>query len=235
MSKSKAPAWYDVLSTVIAKGISRILLYGPPDTGKTTTASLLRPDKPVYRVQCSRQQGIEDILGAYVLHSGATIFAPGPVARAMADGGTLLVDEFDFRNPAHDSIWHSVLDDPKLAEVRLPDGSVVKPASGFLVIATTNASPNAFSPALQRRFELKLFCGTTHPQALNSLPDELASMIRNWQLTITPPTVKVELSVSSLTTYSRLTAHYGQDVSASLVFGANAQEFISALANNVKA
>lgn len=236
MKSKHSSNWYDVLPAIIEAGITRILLYGPPDTGKTTTASLIRPGKPVFRVQCSRQQGIEDILGSYVLRDGRTEFIPGPIAQAMLSGGTLILDEFDFRNPAHDSIWHAVLDDPKIAEVRLPDGTVIKPAPGFIAIATTNATPSAFSPALQRRFELKLFCGISHPEALNAIAGPLASLVSNWQKTVTAPAVKVEMSVSALATYACLEKHFGdQEFAAALVFKANSKEFLSALANNIKA
>jgi len=234
-AKTKSLAWFEVLTAVVNAGLNRVLLYGPPDTGKTTTATKIREDKPVFRVQCSRQQGIEDLLGSYVLQAGETKFIPGPVAQAMLQGATLLVDEFDMRNPAHDSIWHSVLDDESIAEVRLPDGTVIKPAPGFIAIATTNATPNAFSPALQRRFQLKLFCGQAHPEALNSLKPAHRSIVVNWQKALTPPQIKFELSVSALRTFSILADCYGcQDTAARLVFHDGAAEFISALANNQK-
>jgi len=246
MSTAQAKAkislvWNDVLAAVIEAGLNRILLYGPPDTGKTTTASKIRPDGEVYRVQCSRQQGIEDLLGSFLLVPGptgspVTQFVPGPIVKAMKEGALLLADEFDMRNPAHDSIWHSVLDDESIAEVRLPDGTVIKPSPGFIAIATTNATPNAFSPALQRRFQLKLFCGQAHPEALNSLKPEHRSIVVNWQKALTPPQIKFELSVSALRTFSILADCYGcADTAARLVFHDGAAEFISALANNQKA
>lgn len=234
-SKNSLAPWHELLPAILkAKAATRFLLYGPPDTGKTTTASLISPKK-TFRIQCSRQQGIEDLLGSFIFANGTTTFVPGPIPLAMQAGGILVADEFDHHNPAHASLWHAVLDDLDIAQIRLPDGSVVKPTPGFTVIATTNATPIAFSPAIQRRFEVKLFCGQAHPAALQKLPSPLGEMVANWQLAVVVPPVKVEFSVSSLSAYSRLASIFGDQNAARIIFGSSADEFISALANNTKA
>jgi nitric oxide reductase NorQ protein len=228
------PKWHEVLSQVIPL-VTRVLLYGPPDTGKTTTATLL--SEKSYRLQCSRQQGIEDLLGSFVLRNNATgqpvtEFVPGPIPRAMREGCTLVVDEFDQRNASHDSIYHALLDDPQIACIALPDGSECRPVAGFRVVCTTNQQPSAFPPAIQRRFELKLWCGTAHPDALATLPDECASLLKNWQLTVKIPEYVPEMGLSSLRVYARLAAKLGQDLAAMLVFAGGNAEFLSSLASN---
>lgn len=223
--------WYEILN-IVTGHLSRILLYGPPDTGKTTAASKVGAKS--YRVQCSRQQGIEDLLGSYVLENGETKFIPGPVALAMTEGATLVIDEFDMANPAHASIWHAVLDDPQIACVRLPNGAEIKPAAGFKVIATTNATPVAFSAALQRRFELKLYCGTAHPDALASMPKDCAKLLLHWQSSAKMPDIAFEAGVSSLRTFITLKSvkEIGEDGAAQLVFAGAGKEFLSTLASN---
>ncbi len=250
--------WHTVLPEVIQL-VHRVLLYGPPDTGKTTSACRLGDDQArqryaemvvqgrevdrdkfiqdhgAIRLQCSRQQGIEDLLGSFVLREGKTEFVAGPIPKAMRQGRILVVDEFDQRNSAHDSIYHALLDDLAIACVSLPDGSECRPVDGFKVICTTNATPGAFSPALQRRFELKLWCGSSHPEALKTLLPECASLLVNWQQAITRPDCKVETSISSLRVFATLSAKFGQDKAAALVFPSTSQEFLSTLANNIKA
>jgi hypothetical protein len=169
-----------------------------------------------------------------VLENGETKFIPGPVALAMMEGATLVVDEFDMANPAHASIWHAVLDDPQISCVRLPNGQEIKPAEGFKVIATTNTSPLAFSAALQRRFELKLYCGTAHPEALATIPNDCAKLLLHWQSSAKIPEITFETSVTSLRTFITLKGvdEIGEDGAAQLVFAGAGKEFLSTLASN---
>ncbi len=227
--------WHEVLPQIIPL-VHRILLYGPPDTGKTTAATRLGDaNGGSIRLQCSRQQGVEDLLGSFVLRNGATEFVPGPIPRAMREGRILVIDEFDQRNAAHDSIYHAALDDKDIACIALPDGTECRPTEGYKVICTTNAGVGAFSPALQRRFEVKLWCGQAHPEALKTLAPECAAMLKNWQLSVQAPETKVETSVSSLRVYGKLAKAFGMDQAAALVFPSTHQEFLSTLASNLPA
>ncbi len=236
MAKAKAPSvWFESLPVILSAGITRVLLHGPPDTGKTTTAGKLAMARgqKVFRLQCSRDQGIEDLLGQFTLSDGATKFAPGPIPQAMASGGMLIADEFDLRNPAHDSIYHSLLDEPEIAEVRLPDGSSIRPASGFSVICTTNAVPGVFSAALLRRWELKLHCAVAHPDAIQHLPTAHGRFLNNLQAAVKTPDFRFEFCVSSFRAVTRLTQGGMEEEHALvLVFGHDAaKELQSALAS----
>lgn len=133
--------WHNLLDVIIeTKALSRILLFGPPDTGKSTAAvnAAKKLDRPCFRCQCAPQQGIEDLLGNWTLVDGKTVFVPGPIARAMTAGGVLLLDEFDRRNKGHDSIYHALLDDPAISSLNLPNGETIKPAPGFMAIYANN-------------------------------------------------------------------------------------------------
>lgn len=231
MKQEQPMQWHEQLPIVINAGITRILLHGPPDTGKTTTAGKTAQAKgqAVYRLQCSRDQGVEDLLGQFVLEKGETRFAPGPIPQAMQSGGMLIMDEFDMRNPAHDSIYHSIMDDAEIAEVRLPDGTVIKPQPGFTVVCTTNADPKMFTPALLRRWELKLYCAIAHPEALKTVDKQEAKFLHNLQTGVKTPEFRFEFCVSSFRAARKLKdSGLDPEFALSLVFGEAAAKELQA-------
>lgn len=231
--------WHDLLQTVInSKAAGKVLLYGPPDTGKTTSAvnAAKAAGRPLYRLQCSCQQGIEDLLGTMELKAGETRFVPGPVPNALKSGGVLCLDEFDMRNPAQDSIYHSILDNSELASVTLPDGVVVPAAQGFTVIATMNGSPADLTPALLRRFDVCIYAGTPHPDALAELPEQVRLTLVQWAQAQPVPEFTGPRSVSAFRSAQRLVklAGLSTEQAAEVVFGkAMAKEIVSVLASNM--
>jgi len=236
MSKKSFPQdWHAQLPLILSAGLTRILLHGPPDTGKSTTPRKWAEaqGKPVFQLPCSRDQGLEELLGQFTLSDGATKYVKGPIPKAMESGGLLICNEFDMRNPAHDSIFHSLLDDPEICEIILANGSVIKPAPGFTVVCTTNAAPGAFTPALLRRWEVKLYCGTAHPEALKTLPENQGKFLSNLQGAQKVPELRFEFCVSSFRAAAKLAANgIEQRAALSVVFGETAAaELESALAS----
>jgi MoxR-like ATPase len=229
--------WHELLALLISKqAASKILLWGPPDTGKTTSAVKLAESngQKLFRLQCSCEQGIEDLLGCTTLKAGETQFAPGPIPRALSAGGVLCLDEFDLRNPAHDSIYHGVLDNAELAEVTLPTGEVIKAKNGFRVVATMNGTPEDLTTALLRRFDVLLHVAIPHPDALQGLPAAVATSLVNWSKAVPVADYKGPRSVSTFRSFERLRkAGVADEQAAEIIFGkSSAAEILSVIGQN---
>jgi MoxR-like ATPase len=185
-------------------------------------------------LQCSSEQGIEDLLGSMTLRGGETVFAPGPIPRALSEGAILCLDEIDMRNPAHDSIYHSALDNSELASVTLPTGETVKAADGLMIIATMNGTPDDLPLALLRRFDVLLNVPAPHPDALAGLPEPHRRAINAWTASAKAPDYAGPRSVSAFRSFARLTAAGVDEVqAATLIFGPKqGREVLAVIAQN---
>jgi MoxR-like ATPase len=159
MTKSKA--WDDVLMRAVNDGIipgivNRVLLWGPPRTGKSFLPSQLFPS--VERLTLHRQMPIDDLLGGWCLQDGSTVWADGPAVRAMRNGTPLVLDEIDQYSPECRCALHAICDDP--AGITLANGDRVMAVKGYCVIGTTNALPSTLPDALYDRFDMVLKADT---------------------------------------------------------------------------
>jgi len=154
-------AWDEVLSQavkvkIIPDIIWRILLWGPPRTGKTFLPATLFPR--LERITFHRQMPVEDMLGGWCLQNGSTEWANGPFVRAMIEGIPIVCDEIDQFSPESRCSLHACLDDP--AAITLANGERIVARPGYCVIATTNALPSALPDALYDRFDMILKADT---------------------------------------------------------------------------
>lgn len=157
----KAEAWDDILRRLIKDNtvpapLYRILLFGPPRTGKSSIGYELFTNPE--RVTLHKQAPTDDLLGGYALIEGTTKWQDGPAIRAMRNGKTLVLDEIDQHSPECRCILHALMDDPP--GITLPSGERVNAVKGYCVIATTNQMPSALPPAILDRFDLILLANT---------------------------------------------------------------------------
>lgn len=112
------------------------------------------------RVQISPETDEDDLIGGFRLIDGNTVFAKGPVVKAMERGAILLVDEID-RATHKIMCLQGVLEGKPILIKKT--GEVIHPSLGFNVIATANtkgrgsddgkfASASIIDEALLERF-----------------------------------------------------------------------------------
>lgn len=87
------------------------------------------------RVQITPETDEDDLIGGFRLLDGETVFAKGPVIKAMEAGAILLIDEIDRGSNKLMALQGVLEGKPVLIK---KTGEVVRPAPGFNVIATAN-------------------------------------------------------------------------------------------------
>lgn len=229
-------AWHQVLGALWAAGSRRILIAGPPGTGKTTTA--LQTLGTQYRVTMTEGTGVEDLLGCFQLRkvkdedsTPQTVWVDGVAVRAMREGKGLLIDEGDKMPPEIQSLAYALMDDKP--EIMLPTGEMVKAAAGYGVIMTTNANLAVLPEAIIDRVESGLVAVTPHPDAISHMPDAERNAVMNYFRSVSPdqwkwagnPTVRRMRSFVALVAAGTMS----DELVAECVFGKAGKEILSAL------
>ena len=91
--------------------------------------------REVIRVQINPETDEDDLIGGFRLVDGETVFAKGPVLKAMESGSVLLLDEIDRATNKIMCLQGILEGKPVLVK---KTGDIVKPAPGFNVVATAN-------------------------------------------------------------------------------------------------
>jgi MoxR-like ATPase len=172
------PKWSNTGNT-----LHRILLYGPAETGKSTIAHNLFPDREVVVIPNDEDTIKDDLLGTTQIVAdgkGGTnsVWVDGVLTRAFRLGLPVIWDEIDKTRGAIRSLLYAVANDWPLAALLLPTGELVRPAHGFCIFATTNARPEVLPLPLQTRF-LPILASMPPTEALESLPEEFRDLLRN--------------------------------------------------------
>jgi hypothetical protein len=91
----------------------------------------------------------------------------------MREGCRLVINEISNASADVLALLFPVLESFETARLTLPSGKTVTPSDGFHVIATDNRSPDQLPEALQDRFMAYVELKEMHPNALNSLREDL--------------------------------------------------------------
>jgi len=186
----------------IIKTTSRSLLYGPPGTGKTTCGILMakRNHKNVYSVTLHSDITAQELIGHFIPKGGEFVFHYGPFIRAWKEGAILIINEICEAGGPVLTALYSILDDPSIAMLTLPNGETVRPAEGFKAIATMNGSLDSIPAPLLDRFEVKILMKSPHPDAIRKLPKKYHDFIKRAYSagTETPVTMRSALALDLL-------------------------------------
>jgi hypothetical protein len=217
--------WYDILTAVLPYS-DRILLIGPPSTGKSTTAMLYAGVQ--HRVTMTETTSREDLIGMFHLIEGATKWVDGPFTSAMRKGEAVLVDEIDRYSPECASLLYSLIDDQP--HISLPTGEFIKAAKGYKVLMTTNDGIETLPIAVQDRVEVLISANVPHEAALAGMDKALSQVVYHYYSAIPAKVWKGTPTVRRMRTFTRLlAASIPQQVAANLVFGSGAKEVLSAI------
>lgn len=127
----------DVLKIINSFNFYPVFISGLSGNGKTTMVeqACAEASREYVRVQISPETDEDDLIGGFRLINGETVFAKGPVIKAMERGAILLIDEID-RSSSKIMCLQGVLEGKPILIKKT--GNVIKPAHGFNVIATAN-------------------------------------------------------------------------------------------------
>ena len=219
--------WTETLAQIVGTDCNRILLYGAPGTGKTTSATRIISN--YHRATLSADSQPEDLIGSWILQveSGLSVmkWKDAHASLAMTRGETLILDEIDHAGSSLTSTLHAVLDDHAIAELTKGNGERCRPTAGYRVIATMNGSPNDLAPAVLDRFDAIIQADQPASGSLAGIPDSLVALLppfteSNWSNTITPRTLRA---------FVRLCQQgIAEDTASKTVFGAGWQTILTA-------
>jgi len=127
----------DIASIIKSRAFYPVYIAGLSGNGKTMMVeqACAYADREYVRVQISPETDEDDLIGGFRLLNGETVFAKGPVVKAMERGAILLIDEID-RSTNKIMCLQGVLEGKPIMIKKT--GEVIRPAKGFNVIATAN-------------------------------------------------------------------------------------------------
>ena len=130
-------AYHDIVKIVKSNMFYPTYISGLSGNGKTfmVEQACAKIGKEFIRVQINPETDEDDLLGGFRLINGETVFAKGPVLKAMENGAILLLDEIDRATNKIMCLQGILEGKPVLVK---KTGEIVKPAEGFNVIATAN-------------------------------------------------------------------------------------------------
>jgi len=127
----------DIASIIKSRAFYPVYIAGLSGNGKTMMVeqACAYAEREYVRVQISPETDEDDLIGGFRLLNGETVFAKGPVVKAMERGAILLIDEID-RSTNKIMCLQGVLEGKPIMIKKT--GEVIRPAKGFNVIATAN-------------------------------------------------------------------------------------------------
>ena len=224
--------WQDVYDS-LAGGIDRLILFGPPGTGKTYAG--LNIGKSVshgaWRLVCTEDMTAADVTGCWMPSTNNSwTWLDGQAVKAWRgdgqNGGRLVIDEIDKASGDVFALLLAVTDSPESAQWEHPEsGRVERPRDGFSVVMTTNVENLEQLPAaLTDRFPVAIRIDQPHPTALQQLSSDLRPYAQR-----AADLGDRRISLRAFFAFDRLRDQFGPSRAAQIVFRSRAEEILDAI------
>lgn len=134
-----------------------LLLKGPTGCGKTrfVTHMAARMGRPLYTVACHDDLSANDLIGRYLLKGGDTVWADGPLTRAVREGAICYLDEVVEARKDVTVVLHPLTDDRRILPIDRT-GETLEAAPGFMLVASYNPGYQnilkTLKPSTRQRF-----------------------------------------------------------------------------------
>jgi MoxR-like ATPase len=227
MSNSTEKTCWDTYDQCINAGIDRLILFGPPGTGKTYTAlNSHKQNGPSHRLTCTDDMTNMDVTGGFLPSKDGFEYIEGAAIKARRSGGRLVVDEIDKAGGDVFATLLNMTDSAESAEWEHPvTGEKTYPQPGYTVIMTTNVEQIEELPeALTDRFPVQIRIDRPHPHALRSLPS-------SWQnyADRMADAGSQRMSLRLFQSMHKLSNTMGEEDAAKLILGPRADAFLEAI------
>lgn len=223
--------WQDVQDALSA-GIDRLILFGPPGTGKTFAGMNYGDTQGgAWRLICTEDMTNADVTGHYIPNGNEWKWQDGQAVKAWQGdglrGGRLVIDEIDKAGSDVFATLLAMTDSPESAKWENPStGRTHRPMDGFSVVMTTNIEDMRELPeALKDRFPVAIRINQPHPDALARLSADL----RPYAVRMADAGER-RISLRTFYAFDNLRKTLGDDKASKLVFRDRAQSVMDAIA-----
>ena len=134
-----------------------VLLKGPTGCGKTRFVAHMaaRLGVPLHTVACHDDLTAADLTGRYLLKGGDTVWADGPLTRAVREGGICYLDEVVEARKDVTVVLHPLTDDRRILPLERTGEELAAPKSFMLVVSYNPGYQTllkALKPSTRQRF-----------------------------------------------------------------------------------
>jgi nitric oxide reductase NorQ protein len=134
-----------------------LLIKGPTGCGKTRFVAHMaaRLSLPLHTVACHDDLTAADLTGRYLLKGGDTVWADGPLTRAVREGGICYLDEVVEARKDVTVVLHPLTDDRRILPLERTGEELIAPP-GFMLVVSYNPGYQsllkALKPSTRQRF-----------------------------------------------------------------------------------